>query len=88
MPTLTIKAQSTAQAYWIAVDDQDVEMTNDQGQVQVAAGEHHLFWWIMGVAGNTLAITVDNGPTRVATVKGSKIPAGRSRGGGVKPFQV
>lgn len=90
MPTLQISVTSTAQTYWVAVDDQDVPLVDGVGQVEVAAGEHILSWWMMGKAGDTLSIVGASPPGGAVcvSVKGSKIPPPHSRGGGVKRFSV
>ena len=89
MPTLQVSVVSTAQQYWVAVDEQVVNFAMG-GQVTVPAGEHILSWWMRGKAGNTIGITVTSPPGGAvcASVKGSKIPPPYSQGSGVKRFSV
>lgn len=87
MAQVTITVSSNAQAYWVAVDDQDVDLTDDQATIDLPSGEHILAWWLFGAAGQKINIAVTEADGTVLTqVKGSSIPAGRIKAGGAKRF--
>jgi hypothetical protein len=88
MARIEITAKSTAKTYWIAVDDQDVDMRNDFGSVTVPSGDHFIYWGMYGAPGDKLEIEVKAGTAVLTTVPPNAIPNGWSVGGGVKPFSV
>jgi hypothetical protein len=86
MAQVTISVSSNAQAYWVAVDDQDVPLANGQGAIDLSPGEHVLTWWLVGATGQKISIDVKENATILTQVKGSSIPAGRVKAGGAKRF--
>jgi hypothetical protein len=77
------------QAYWIAVDDQDVVLNNGTGSVDLDNSQNHfLTWWFLGNPGNTLAIVGKVAGQEVVSVKQSTIPGNQIHGGGVKRFSL
>ena len=95
MPTKTVNFEidpgdSTAQ--WMAVDDQDVQITNKKGSATVddALPKHALTWWFKGDAGATIKIKgrlADNPNTVVIDVT-SSVPSGEHDGGGRRRFSL
>jgi|KBSMisStaDraftv2_1062788.scaffolds.fasta_scaffold818415_2 hypothetical protein len=80
-----VSADSGIRAYWIAVDDRDVQ-SGDTVSLTVGP-DHHLAWWMVGSAGAAITITateVSSG--NVAFTRKSKIPDGQTQGAGVKYF--
>lgn len=73
------------QAYWIAVDEDDVTLVNGRGSINVDDKiDHLLIWWFTGNAGGKLSIVGKVGQKTVVEVKESKIPKGKTRGAGKK----
>lgn len=77
------------QAYWIAVNADDVPLNNGKGSAMVESGVTSiLVWWFIGNPGDTLAIVGKRGNTTVVELKESTIPDDRSRHAGFKPFKA
>ena len=86
--TFDVTAGSSVTAYWIAVGNDDVPLTNGKGSISLPAGKHFLTWWFMGDSGGKLSITGKNHGRQVVTVKNSRIPSGETEGAGTKRFTV
>lgn len=83
----TVKPGPGVQAYWIAVGDDDVNLTNGRGSLQLESGRRAvLLWWFLGNPGSKLAITGKVGTRTIVEVKASQIPAGELEGAGRKRF--
>ena len=80
-----VAADAGIKAYWIAVDDKDVQ---SGGTVLLTVGpDHHLTWWMVGSAGAAITITAtDVTSGNVVFTRKSKIPDDQTQGAGVKYF--
>jgi hypothetical protein len=87
-----VEFRTTADAslrYWLAVDERDVHLASGVGGLDLEESEEHiLIWWMIGNPGDSLSIVGTQGKHAVVTVKGSKIPAGSSKGAGYRKFVV
>ena len=73
--------------YWLAVDEQDIELTNGKAVVQLQQGtEHVLIWWMVGNPGDMVSIIGKDGAREVVNVKGSAVPDGATKGAGYRRF--
>ena len=88
MARIEITAETDAKLYWIAVDDQDVDMRNGFGSIAVPAGKHMLHWGMHGAAGNTLSVRVTHNDSVLVEVDKDPIPDGWDRGGGLARFEA
>ncbi len=82
-----VKPGTDVKAYWIAVGNHDVDLTNGKGSISLQAGrEAVLIWWFEGNSGSKLGIIGKVGQRSVVEVKESKIPPGHLEGAGRKRF--
>lgn len=90
MPIVSIKFSVTAPdtlRYWLAVDEQDIDMANGTGQVQLESGQQHiLVWWMIGNSGDALSIVGKDGEREIVNIKESKVPASGTKGAGYRKF--
>lgn len=84
METVKVSVQCDAKSYWVAIDEQDVDLV--RGAHDLEPGEHVLSWWILGKPGQKISIAVTRDATVLASVKASTIRPGRVMAGGVKVF--
>ena len=85
----TFTPSSNVNGYWVAIDDTDVPMNNDQGSVRLDDSQQHfLTWWFAGNPGETLGILGQVSGRTVVEIKQSTIPDGQIHGGGVKRFSL
>jgi hypothetical protein len=85
---LKVTASETLR-YWMAIDNDDVAITNGEAIVQLKDGEQYvLVWWMLGNSGDSIAVLGKAGEREVVNVKESKIPAGASKGAGYRKFKV
>ena len=86
--SIKFKAAATdALRYWLAIDNDDLVITNGEATVELLEGvECVLVWWTVGNAGDTLAVVGKAGEREVVNVKESKIPTGASKGAGYRRF--
>ncbi len=89
MAKVKFEVSGTAKPYWIAVNRDDVKITNGKGEKELAAGkEHILVWHMMGSAGESLSIVGKAGAREVVNIKESKIPPRRGASAGYRRFKV
>lgn len=75
--------------YWLAIDEQDLQVVNGQAVARLERGmEHVLIWWMIGDAGDSLSIEGKDGERVVVAVKESKIPPGATKAAGYRRFEV
>lgn len=75
--------------YWLAVDDQDLQVVNGRAAARLERGaEHVLVWWMIGDPGDSLSIEGKDGQRTVVTVKESRIPADTDKLAGYRRFMV
>jgi hypothetical protein len=82
------KVSGSADAFWIAVDQEDVRLRNGNGSAELASGPHILTWHFVGKAGATLSIVGNAGVREVVNVKESKVPPKARNGAGYRRFKV
>jgi hypothetical protein len=80
-----VKTKGTIKAYWLAVDNDDVRLTNGKGSVDVD-GEGLLVWWMSGTSGSSITIKGTVGTKVVIDDLTSKIPKGEKKGSGKRKF--
>jgi hypothetical protein len=89
MKTLKISVtDASVLAYWIAVDDQDVEMENGVGVCDVEPGDHMMFYYTFGAPGQSITTSVSVDGQVIAKPPKSSIQPGYTRGGGVRKLIV
>jgi hypothetical protein len=90
MPAISVKFKVTAPdnlRYWLAIDEQDLNVTQGEVIVDLEMGSQYvLIWWMIGNPGDALAIVGKAGDREVVNVKESKVPAGTSKGAGYRKF--
>ena len=73
--------------YAAYVDSTPLNIVNGQASIVLPQGEEHIvYWWMWGNAGDSLAITGNNGSSDVLTVKASTIPTNTTKAAGYKRF--
>lgn len=81
-----------AEGRWIAVNDQDITLTNDKGSISVDTGrsKHTLTWWFSGEEGTKLTIigSLDEEGTQVVVKVESEVPEDERDGGGRRRFAL
>lgn len=87
MAQIDFEVKTTATAYWIAVDQHDVQLINGIGSLAVNPGAHRLLWWFIGNSGTTMTIIGKASEREVVKVT-STIPSSSSDGAGTKKFSV
>jgi hypothetical protein len=82
------EVDTKAQAFWIAVDKHDVNVTNGKGSITLPTQTqpYMLVWWFQGNAGTSFSAKGMVGQKTVVEVKDSKIPTGQHSGAGTKRF--
>lgn len=59
-----------------------------EGSVDLPAGEHDLFWRLLGAPGSTAKIVVTAGEATLAEIKETKVPQDTGVGTGSRRFKV
>ena len=78
-----------AAAYWLAVGDDDVTLTNGRGTINLAAGFHYLVWHFIGNPGSSISIVgTDARGGSLVEVKQSTVVSGQSSRAGYRGFKV
>lgn len=86
--TFTVTKTGAISAYWVAVGDNDVPLTNGTGSITLTTGQRYiLVWHMIGTAGSSIGIAgKDTAGNDVVTVKESAIPSGEGSAAGVRRF--
>lgn len=87
---INFEVTTGASAYWIAVDSDDLDLTNGKGSAVLSTEiEHVLIWQFVGNPNTKMSIVgTDSAGEVVVEVKESKIRRGRHRGAGFRIFEV
>lgn len=89
-----VKASDGVKARMIAVNDRTVNLTNNNGAIDLEANtDHVLTWWFSGNAGEFISILgeIENsngGREKVVERNKSEIPEGRTKTAGFEPFSL
>lgn len=82
------KPDKKVSAYWVSIDDQDVEIENGVGEVTFDAGETAvLVWWLTGRSGATLSLVVKDTNGKILVQRNSSIPDRDNRHANYKRFK-
>lgn len=85
----SVASDTAVAAYWLAVGDVDLDLTNGSGAIDLAIGQTHLLtWWIEGESGGGISIRGTDAGQPVVTVKKSRIPPAEIQGAGFKRFTL
>ncbi len=87
MAEVVIKVTSTAEAYWLAIDEHDIPVLNGRAVADLSPGPHTLVWWMLGNPGSGIDVTISERGDEIATAS-SRIPRGYTHGAGYLHFQV
>jgi hypothetical protein len=87
MADVKIKVDAKGTAYWIAVDDEDIDLTNGETTITLPAGIHYLSWWMIGKPGDTIKIAVTSGSKSLGKIE-TKITSGEDKAAGVMKLEV
>lgn len=87
MAEVKIKVEAKGTAYWVAVDERDIDLANGVATVQLASGIHYLTWWMIGKPGDSIKIAVTAGSTSLGKIE-TKITSGQDKAAGVMKLEV
>ena len=86
---LSVTPSAGVRAFWLALDDVDVVMTDNKGSVTVDSdAKHILVWHFIGNSGDTLAIEGQVAGRTVVKIKQTTIPPGEQAGAGTVRFGI
>lgn len=88
MAKVDFTVTSTANAYWLAVDNQDVPIVNHEGSLDVTWDKPTLIWWFKGDEGESVSIVGKVGGKTVVEIKKSVIPPKQTTGAGSRRFKI
>ncbi len=87
MSGLTLFGAADTPDFWIALNDQDIVITEGVGVLGADAGDHLLIWWMSGAPGATMSISIHDGDTELLRVSGA-IPPGRRMDAGLARLRI
>jgi hypothetical protein len=84
---VAIEVVSTAEVYWLAVDERRIPVIDGRGSVRLTVGRHVLVWWMEGERGTGIDLALAAGDEVLATVS-ARIASGYRSGAGVLHFDL
>lgn len=88
--TFTVTADKDITGYWLTVGDQDLEIVNDIGEIDLPRGARRsLSWWMTGPSGKSISfVAYDSTGKQLAKIDKSRVPPGETEGAGSIKFTV
>ena len=87
MKDVKIKVEAKGTAFWVAVDESDVDLASGEQTIQLDPGIHYLTWWMIGRPGDGIKIAVNSGGRSLGKVE-TKITTGQDKAAGVMKLEV